>query len=106
MNANGLLPLEGFLSDTFSVPLYLCNIFDPAAAPNCDELPEFLTHVVVRMPVDFLQSPGSMDLRLGGVHTKFRVKNQYCTVSLKSPEVHIKGAVLYPLEATLALIIF
>ena len=23
MDANGLLPLEGFLSDTFSVPLYL-----------------------------------------------------------------------------------
>ena len=71
MDANGLLPLEGFLSDT----LYLCNIFGPAAAPNCDELPEFLTHVVVRMPVGFLRSPGSMDLRLGGVHTKFRVKN-------------------------------
>ena len=77
------------------VPSYL--IFGPAAAPNCDELPEFLTHVVVRMPVDFLRSPGSLDLRLGGVHTKFRVKNQYCTVSLRSPEVHIKGAVLYPL---------
>ena len=106
MNANGLLPLEGFLSDTFSVPLYLCNIFDPAAAPNCEELPEFLTRVAVRMLVDFLLSPCSLDLRLGGVHTKFRVKNQYCTVSLKSPEVHIKGAVLYPLEATLALIIF
>ena len=81
MDANGLLPLEGFLSDT----LYLCNIFGPAAAPNCDELPEFLTNVVVRMPVDFLRSPGSMDLRFGGVDTKFRVKNQYCTVSLWSP---------------------
>ena len=51
------------------VPLWL------AAVPNCDELLEFLTHVVVRMPVGFLRSPGSMDLRLGGVHTKFRVKN-------------------------------
>ena len=97
MDANGLLPLEGFLSDTFSVHLYLCNIFGPAAAPNCDELPEFLTHVVVRMPVGFLCSPGSMNLRLGNVDTKFRVKNQYCTVSLRFPEVHIKGAVLYPL---------
>ena len=74
-----------------------CNIFGPAAAPNCDELPEFLTHVVVRMPVGFLCSPGSMNLRLGNVDTKFRVKNQYCTVSLWSSEVHIKGAVLYPL---------
>ena len=99
MDANGLLPQqEGFLSDKFSVPSYLCKIFGPAAAPSCDELPEFLTHVVVRMPVDFLRSPGiSMDLRLGGVHTKLRVKNQNCTVSVRSPEVHIKGAVLYPL---------
>ena len=32
-----------------------------------------------------------------GVHTKFGVKTQYCTVSLRFPEVHIKGAVLYPL---------
>ena len=45
------------------------------------------------MPVGFLCSPGSMNLRLGNVDTKFRVKNQYCTVSLQSPEVHIEGAV-------------
>ena len=37
------------------------------------------------------------------VHTKFRVKNQHCTVSLRSPEVHIKGD---GLKANLALIIF
>ena len=93
MDANGRLPLEGFLSDKFSVPLDLCDIFGPAAAPNCEELPEFLTHVVVKMPVGFSRSPGSMDLCLSGVHTKFGVKTQYCTVSLQSPEVHIEGAV-------------
>ena len=94
MEANGLLPQqEGFLSDKFSVPLDLCDIFGPAAAPNCEELPEFLTHVVVKMPVGFSRSPGSMDLCLSGVQTKFGVKTQYCTVSLQSPEVHIEGAV-------------
>ena len=41
------------------------------------------------MPVGFLCSAGSMNLRLGNVDTKFRVKNQYCTVSLRSSQVNL-----------------
>ena len=69
MDANGLLPLEGFLSDTFSVPFYLCKIFGPSAAPNCDKLPEFLTHELVRMSVGFLRS---MDMYIGHWYTRLR----------------------------------
>ena len=49
LDADGRLPLEGFLSDSTPIPLPLCEIFG-AALPNCEQLPSFLTNVVLYVP--------------------------------------------------------
>ena len=42
LDADGRLPLEGFLSDTIPFPIPLCDILGPAL-PDCTQLPSFLT---------------------------------------------------------------
>jgi hypothetical protein len=49
LDANGRLPLEGFLSDTFPFgPLDLCHLLG-AAFPGCKGLPDSITSVTIKV---------------------------------------------------------
>ena len=92
LDADGRLPLEGFLSDTIPFPIPLCDILGPAL-PNCTQLPSFLTNVVLNIPIGFSHNSGNMDLCLDeGIHTYLGVKTQYCSVGMVPPEIDTEGA--------------
>jgi hypothetical protein len=83
LDANGRLPLEGFLSDAVPFPLNLCDLLGESL-PGCRDLPPALTSVSVTMVIGFGQNPGSMDNCLKSKTDGFN--SRYCTVSLKKPE--------------------
>ena len=92
LDADGRLPLEGFLSDTIPFPIPLCDLLAPAL-PNCTQLPSFLTNVVLNIPIGFSHNAGNMDLCLDeGIHTDLGVKTQYCSVAMLPPEIDTEGA--------------
>ena len=92
LDADGRLPLEGFLSDTTPFPIPLCDLLG-SALPNCKQLPSYLTNVVLHVPIGFAGNAGNMDLCLDeGVHTKLGVKTQYCSIAMLPPEIDTEGA--------------
>ena len=92
LDADGRLPLEGFLSDTTPFPIPLCDLLG-SALPNCKQLPSYLTNVVLHVPIGFAGNAGNMDLCLDeGVHTKLGVKTQYCSIAMVPPEIDTEGA--------------
>ena len=92
LDADGRLPLEGFLSDSTPIPIPLCEIFG-AALPNCEQLPSFLTNVVLYVPIGFSHNSGSMELCLDdGPHVHLGVKTQYCSVKMSPPDIDTEGA--------------
>ena len=92
LDADGRLPLEGFLSDTIPFPIPLCDLLGPAL-PNCTQLPSFLTNVVLNIPIGFSHNAGNMDLCLDeGIHTQLGVKTQYCSVAMSPPKIDTEGA--------------
>ena len=88
LDADGRLPLEGFLSDTIPFPIPLCDLLG-AALPNCTQLPSFLTNLVLNIPIGFAHNAGNMDLCLD---TVFGVKTKYCSVGMLPPEIDTEGA--------------
>ena len=88
LDADGRLPLEGFLSDLTPFPIPLCDLLG-SALPNCKQLPSFLTNIVLYIPIGFSHNAGNMDLCLAD---HFGVKTQYCSVAMLPPEIDTEGA--------------
>ena len=91
MDADGRLPMEGFLSDTIPIPVHLCEMLNGTAAENCNKLPSSLTNVLIHFPFGFHHNPGNMDLCLEGVHTKWGFRTKYCTIYMIPPDIGIGG---------------
>ena len=91
MDADGRLPMEGFLSDTIPIPISLCDVLNGSALASCDKLPSSLTSLLIHFPFGFHHNPGSMDLCLEGAHTELGVKTKYCTVYMVPADIGIGG---------------
>ena len=91
MDADGRLPMEGFLSDTLPIPISLCDTLNGTAQASCNKLPSSLTNLLIHVPFGFHHNPGSMDLCLEGGHTDFGVRTKYCTVNMVPPDMGIGG---------------
>ena len=87
LDANGRLPLEGFLSDTLDIPINLCDIINADEIqnlPGCDRLPQSVTDINLKLLFGFNKNPGSLDVCLAQDGPAFT--SQYCSVNLKVPE--------------------
>ena len=91
MDADGRLPMEGFLSDTIPIPFSICDTLNRTARASCDKLPSSLTNLLIHVPFGFHHNPGSMDLCLDGAHTELGVRTKYCTVNMVAPDIGIGG---------------
>ena len=91
MDADGRLPMEGFLSDTIPIPISLCDTLNGTAQASCNKLPSSLTNLLIQIPFGFHHNPGSMDLCLEGGHTELGVRTKYCTVNMVPPDIGIGG---------------
>ena len=91
MDADGRLPMEGFLSDTIPIPISLCDSLHGTALASCNKLPSSLTNLLIHFPFGFHHNPGNMDLCLEGAHTELGVETKYCTVYMVTPDIGIRG---------------
>ena len=91
MDADGRLPMEGFLSDTIPILISLCDSLHGTALASCNKLPSSLTNLLIHFPFGFHHNPGNMDLCLEGAHTKLGVETKYCTVYMVTPDIGIGG---------------
>ena len=83
-DANGRLPMEGFLSDSIDIgPLDLCQILN---LDSCS-LPNAIRYVTLKLPIGFTSNPGSYEECLSTTEMETR----YCTVKLKGPDIGIGG---------------
>ena len=91
MDADGRLPMEGFLSDTIPIPISLCDTLNGTAQASCEKLPSSLTNLLIHFPFGFHHNSGSMEVCLEGAHTEWDVKTKYCTVSMVTPDLGFGG---------------
>ena len=91
MDADGRLPMEGFLSDSIPIPISLCDSLNGTALASCNKLPSSLTNLLIHFPFGFHHNPGNMDLCLEGAHTDLGVETKYCTVYMVTPDIGIGG---------------
>ena len=73
-DANGRLPMEGFLSNTFDLPIDVCDLFK---SNDCQyTIPNSLRFINIKFPVGYNNNPGSYEECLSIPDYKTR----YCTV--------------------------
>ena len=73
-DANGRLPMEGFLSNTFDLPIDVCDLF---RSNDCQyTIPNSLRFINIKLPVGYNNNPGNYDECLSTPDYKTR----YCTV--------------------------
>ena len=73
-DANGRLPMEGFLTDTISVPVDICQLIEN---PECVySIPASLRFIDIRLPMGYAQNPGSYQECLSTENYETR----YCSI--------------------------
>ena len=77
-DANGRLPIEGFLSDTLDMPIDICQNDE-----TCEyTLPDQLRFITLKIPIGYSNNPGSFDQCLGIEN----VETTYCSVRMSGPQ--------------------
>ena len=82
-DANGRLPMEGFLTDTISIPVDICQLLEN---PDCAySLPNSLRFINIKLPMGYAQNPGSYRECLGTENYETRYCNLYYLSGLDLP---------------------
>ena len=90
LDANGRLPMTGFLSDTLDLPLDICSLIQsPSSGSLCEQaVPEALRTVILKLPLGYASNPGSYEECLG-MSASDGLDNRYCTLQFKGPDIGI-----------------